>query len=143
METFATRRHTQKTGDISESAVVTRLLQRGYDVLLPYGQMHRYDLVIEHADGQFWRVQVKTGWLNEDQSVIEFATSSSMNYTVKHKGARSYRGQCEYFAIYVEALNKVYFIPVDAVSSVRSTLRLTPSKNNQEKHVRWAKDYEL
>ncbi|HLX41319.1 MAG TPA: group I intron-associated PD-(D/E)XK endonuclease [Ktedonobacteraceae bacterium] len=137
------KRHTQKTGDISESAVVTRLLQCGYDVLLPYGQMHRYDLAIEHADGQFWRVQVKTGWLNEDQSVIQFASSSSMNYTVKHRGSRSYRGQCEYFAVYVEALNKVYFIPVDEVSLARSTLRLTPSKNNQEKHVRWAKDYEL
>jgi hypothetical protein len=105
--------------------------------------MHRYDLAIEHTDGQFWRVQVKTGWLNEDQSVIQFATSSSMNYTVKHKGARSYRGQCEYFAVYVEALNKVYFIPVDEVSFARSTLRLSPSKNNQEKLVRWAKDYEL
>lgn len=143
MELSVPKRHTQKTGDISESAVVTRLLQCGYDVLLPYGQMHRYDLAIEHTDGQFWRVQVKTGWLNEDQSVIHFATSSSMNYTVKHKGARSYRGQCEYFAIYVEVLNKVYFIPVDKVGATHGTLRLTPSKNNQEKLIRWAKDYEL
>ncbi len=137
------KRHTQKTGDISESAVVTRLLQCGYEVLLPYGQMHRYDLVIEDVVGKFWRVQVKTGWLNEEQSVIRFATSSSMNYTVKHKGTRSYRGQCEYFAIYVEALNKVYFIPVNEVGATKGTLRLTPSKNNQEKNVRWAKDYEL
>jgi len=105
--------------------------------------MHRYDLVIEDADGKFWRVQCKTGWLNEDHSVILFASSSSMNYTVKHKGARSYRGQCEYFAVYVEAINKVYFIPVDDVGMARATLRLTPSKNNQEKNVRWAKDYEL
>ena len=137
------RRHTQKTGDISESAVITRLLQCSYVVLQPIGQMHRYDLVIEDADGKFWRVQVKTGWLNEDQSVILFASSSSMNYTVKHRGARSYRGQCEYFAGYVEALSKVYFIPVDDVGMARATLRLTPSKNNQEKNVRWAKDYEL
>ena len=137
------KRHTQKTGDISEQAVITRLLQCGYVVLQPIGQMHRYDLVIEDADGAFWRVQVKTGWLNEDQSVILFASSSSMNYTVKHKGARSYRGQCEYFAVYVESLNKVYFIPVDDVGMTRASLRLTQSKNNQEKNVRWAKDYEL
>ncbi len=38
------KRHTQKMGDISESAVVTRLLQCGYIVLTPYGQNHRYDL---------------------------------------------------------------------------------------------------
>jgi hypothetical protein len=137
------KRHTQKTGDISESAVITRLLQCGYIVLTPYGQMHRYDLLIEDADGKFWRIQVKTGWLNEDHSIIKFATASSMNYTVKNKGWRNYRGQCEYFAVYVEDLNKVYLLPVNDVGTSLATLRLAPSKNNQEKHVRWAKDYEL
>lgn len=98
MGLFRPKRHTQKTGDISEQAAVTRLLQCGYVVLQPIGQMHRYDLVIEDAEGKFWKIQCKTGWLNKDQSIIKFATASSMNYTVK---------------------------------------------NNQEKHVRWAKDYEL
>ena len=143
MGVLGPKRHTQKTGDISESAVITRLLQCGYIVLTPYGQMHRYDLVIEDADGKFWRVQVKTGWLNEDHSIIRFATASSMNYTVKNKGWRNYRGQCEYFAVYVEDLNKVYLLPVDDVGTSLATLRLVPSKNHQEKHVRWAKDYEL
>lgn len=137
------RRHTQKTGDISESAAITRLLQCGYVVLQPIGQMHRYDLVIEDADGQFWKIQCKTGWLNEDQSIIRFATASSMNYTVKSKGWRNYRGQCDYFCVYVESLNKVYLLPVDDVGTSLATLRLVPAKNNQEKSVRWAKDYEL
>ena len=137
------KRHTQTTGDISESAVVTRFLQCGYIVLKPYGQNHRYDLVIEDADGKFWRIQVKTGWVNEDQTLIRFNTASSYNRTVQYKGWRNYRGQCEYFAVYVEALNKVYFIPVDVVGTTNATLRLRPSKNNQEKNVRWAKDYEL
>ncbi len=132
------KRHTQKTGDISESAAIHRLLQCGYGVLTPVGQMHRYDLVIEDADGKFWRVQCKTGWLNADQSAIIFAPASSQNYTVK-KGWRNYRGQCEY----VEVLNKVYFIPVDEVGTAQATLRLIATKNNQEKNVRWAKDYEL
>ncbi len=47
------------------------------------------------------------------------------------------------FVIYVEALNKAYFIPVDEVGMSQATLRLTPSKKNQEKNVRWAKDFEL
>ena len=58
-----------------------------------------------------------------------------MNDTVKHKGYRGYKGQCEYFAVYV--------IAVDEVGASHVTLRLAPSKNNQEKNVRWAKDYEL
>ena len=137
------KRHTQKTGDISESAVVTRLLQCGYFVLTPYGQNHRYDLVIEDADGKFWRVQVKTGWVDEEQALIKFNTASSYNRTVQYKGWRNYRGQCEYFAVYVEALNRVYFIPVGDVGTTNATLRLRPSKNKQEKNVRWARDYEL
>jgi hypothetical protein len=137
------KRHTQKTGDITEYAAITRLMECGYGVLTPVGQMHRYDLVIEDADGKFWRVQCKTGWLNEDKSKITFSSASSMNYTVKQKGWRSYKGQCEYFAVYVEELRKVYLIPVDEVGASNITLRLTPSKNNQEKNVRWAKDYEL
>jgi PD-(D/E)XK endonuclease len=137
------KRHTQKTGNISESAVVTRLLQCGYFVLTPYGQNHRYDLVIEDADGKFWRVQVKTGWVDEEQALIKFNTASSYNRTVQYKGWRNYRGQCEYFAVYVEALNKVYFIPVDDVGTTNATLRLSPSKNKQEKNVRWAQNYEL
>jgi PD-(D/E)XK nuclease superfamily protein len=143
MGLFRPKRHTQKTGDISEQASITRLLQCGYVVLQPIGQMHRYDLVIEDAEGKFWRVQVKTGWVNEDRSIIKFATASSMNYTVKNKGWRSYRGQCEYFAVYVEDLNKVYLLSIDDVGTSLATLRLVPSKNNQEKNVRWAKDYEL
>ncbi len=61
MAPTGSRRHTQITGDISEQATITRLLQCGYTVLQPIGQMHRYDLVIEDADGKFWKVQVKTG----------------------------------------------------------------------------------
>ena len=96
MVLFRPKRHTQKTGDISEQAAITRLLQCGYVVLQPVGQMHRYDLVIEDAQGKFWKIQCKTGWLNEDQSIIMFATASSMNYTMKNKGWRNYRGQCDY-----------------------------------------------
>src|SRR5260221_9229251 len=135
------KRHTQKTGDISESAVVTRLLQCGYFVLTPYGQNHRYDVVIEDADEKFWRVQVKTGWQDADNTVIKFATASSYNPTAKEKGWRHYQGQCDYFAVYVEQLDKVYFIPVDTVGLSQAQLRLTPTKNKQEKNVRWAKDY--
>jgi hypothetical protein len=137
------KRHTDKTGDISEAAIITRLLRSGYVVLTPYGKNHRYDLVIEDADGKFWRIQCKTGWLDEEKTVIKFATASSYNHTARQKGWRHYRGQCDYFAVYVEQLDKVYFVPVDAVGLAQAMLRLTPTKNKQEKNVRWAKEYEL
>ncbi len=136
MELVGPKRHTDKTGDISEAAIITRLLQSGYIVLTPYGKNHRYDLLIEDADGCFWRVQCKTGWMDEEKSVITFATASSYNHTVKQKGWRNYKGQIEYFAIYVEQLGKVYLVPIETVGATKAMLRLTPPKNKQAKNIR-------
>ena len=143
IENFRPKRHTDKSGDISEAAIVTRLLQSGYVVLSPYGKNHRYDLVIEDADGGFWRVQCKTGWLNKEHTVVVFATASSYNHTANHKGWRHYRGQIDFFAVFIEESGKTYLVPVDIVGTTQAMLRLSPTKNNQEKNIRWAQDYEL
>jgi hypothetical protein len=136
------KRSTNSIGDISEAAIITRFLRLGYVVLNPYGGNQRYDLVIEDADGQFWRVQCKTGRIDEGETVLKFNTSIS-NVTGKNRQPRNYRGQCDFFAVYNEKLNKVYLIPVDQVGITIASLRLVSSKNNQDKYLRWAKDYEL
>ncbi len=131
------------TGDKSEAAIIARLVELDYEVLQPFGDNSRYDLVIEDADGQFWRVQCKTGWIDEEQGVIKFATASSYNHTMKNKGWKHYRGQIDYFAVYCPEIRKTYLISVDEVGVTQANLRLTPPKNGQEKNVRWAKDYEI
>jgi hypothetical protein len=143
MAQISPKRHTDKTGDISEAAIIVRLLRAGYSVLIPYGKNHRYDLLIEDGEGKYWRVQCKTGWLDEKKTVVNFATASSYNHTAKQKGWRHYRGQADYFAVYCEELDKAYLIPVDAVGLTLAKLRLVSAKNNQMKNVRWARDYEL
>ena len=47
-------------GAESEAAIAASLIQAGYTVLTPNGYMHRYDLLIEDAGGQFWRIQLLT-----------------------------------------------------------------------------------
>lgn len=136
------KRDTNKIGEISEAAIIVRFLQLSYIVLTPYGGNQRYDLVIEDADGKFWRVQCKTARLEDNGTVVAFHTSSN-NVALKNKRKQHYRGQCDYFAAYCEDLNKVYLVPVDQVGVTKANLRLVPSKNNQERNVRWAKDYEL
>jgi PD-(D/E)XK endonuclease len=136
------KRDTNKTGAISEAAIIARFLQLGYEVLVPVGGNLRYDLIIEDDEGQLWRIQCKTGWIDEDGVAIKFATANQSPLS-KIKGWRHYRGQCEYFAVYNEELGKVYLVPVDQVGTTQAHLRLRPTKNNQEKHVRWAKEYEL
>lgn len=136
------KRDTNRIGEISEAAIITRFLQLGYVVLTPYGGNQRYDLVIEDAEGQFWRIQCKTGRIDESGTVLRFSTSIS-NVTGKNRQPRNYRGQCDYFAVYNERLNKFYLIPVDQVGINGASLWLAPSKNNRDKNKLWARDYEL
>ena len=136
------KRSSNSIGDISESAIIARFLQLGYIVLTVYGGNQRYDLVIEDADGQFWRVQCKTARIEDNGTVVAFDTANH-NYALKNKQWRHYRGQCDYFAVYCEELDKVYLVPVDQVGVTRANLRLVPAKNNQQKYIRRAQDYEL
>src|SRR5215831_2345572 len=128
------RHDSNKKGEISESAIVTRLLQCGYIVLTPYGGNQRYDLVIEDADEQLWRIQCKSAWIDEGGTVLKFDTANH-NVTGTKRDWRHYRGQCDYFAVYSSELGKVYLVPVDAVGTTRANLRLEPAKNRQEKHI--------
>ncbi len=136
------KRDTNTKGEISEAAIITRFLQLGYVVLTPYGGNQRYDLVIEDADCNFWRIQCKSAWIDEDGTVLKFDTANH-NVTGRNRQLRHYQGQCEYFALYSAELNKVYLIPVDEVGATRAHLRLTPPKNKNQYGCRMASDYEL
>lgn len=146
MGLFGPKRNTKSAGEYSEVVIAERLLKAGYNVLTPYGDSLRYDLVIEDADGRFWRVQCKTAWISKDQACLAF-NSASNHYHYKGgrttNARRDYRGQVEYFAVYSPDTDKVYLVPVDHVGTGHGFLRLLPTENNQKKGVRWAKDYEL
>lgn len=135
------KRDTNSIGDISEAAIITRFLQLGYVVLTPYGGNQRYDLVIEDAERQFWRVQCKSAWI-DNRAVVQFNTANH-NVTGKNRQMRHYRGQCDYFAVYCAELNKVYLISVDQVGTTAANLRLIPPKNKNQYGYRMAPDYEL
>lgn len=128
----------KQLGERSQAHIIARLLEVGYNVLTPYGDSSRYDLVIEDAEGQFWRVQCKTAWIENGDASIQFAATSLRT--------RSTNGKVKYSrAGYVgHELPKTYLIPASHIgNATRMRLRLAPSKNNQEKGVKWAKDYEL
>ena len=137
----------KQLGERTQAHIIARLLEVGYTVLTPYGDSSRYDLVIEDAEGKFWRVQCKTAWIEGGDASIQFAATSlrsrSTNGKVKYSRA-GYVGQVEYFAVYSHELHKTYLIPASHIgSATRMRLRLAPAKNNQEKGAKWAREYEL
>jgi len=133
-------------GAESEAVIAASLIQAGYTVLTPNGYMHRYDLVIEDANGEFWKIQCKTAWLSKDRATLRFN-----GYSLLMKGQKGrleskrmgYENDVDYFAVYSPDTRKVYILPITHVKNTENCLRLIPTGNNQEKNVRYAAEYEL
>ena len=134
--------HPKDVGDRSTLAIMIALRDAGYGVLLPFGENTRYDLVIER-DGVLSRVQCKTGRLLK--GVVEFrAISSYYHHPNPKTPLKHYRGQIDFFAVYCRQTTGIYLIPIADVGVLtRVYLRVIPPRNNQNRKVRYAADYEI
>jgi hypothetical protein len=143
MPLFGRPSNTSRKGEITESMILARLVQLGHECLIPWGHDHRYDIAIDD-DGKLVRIQCKTAHYNEEQGCLEFNTAITYaRVGGKPHIRKGYRGEADYFAVYSPDTEKIYLVPVDDVPITEAKLRLNPSKNNQQKGVRWAKDYEI
>src|SRR2546422_9412112 len=109
------REHPKTIGNRSALAIMFGLLQAGYEVLVPFGENTRYDLVID--DGKsLARVQCKTGRLR--QGAIRWATCSSYAHHPNPKARKlDYQGEIDLFAVYCEETQGVYLVPIADVAT--------------------------
>ena len=163
-------RDTSQKGLISHTAVLNRLIQLGYEVLLPWADHLGYDLAYfvteEHRNFGFFvhresylvRIQVKTAWLSKDGTCLEFNTST---VSVRKRGNNKksgYRGKAEYFAVYSPDTGKIYMVAVDEAPNGNMNLRFKSAgvvRANRHGSYRipysveiagdycWAEDYEI
>jgi hypothetical protein len=134
------KRDTKSAGDRSEIKIMCALVGAGYVVLTPVvGENHRYDLVIDDGT-MLLKVQVKTGRLRA--GAVEFNCYSSHAH---HGGpsCRTYAGQVDCFGVYCPQLDTTYLVPIGALATFHGSLRVAPTKNGQDKHVRWADEYRI
>lgn len=135
------------TGAESEAVIAAALIQAGYTVLTPNGYMHRYDLVIEDANGEFWKIQCKTAWLINEGNILVFNTASLLQAGQRGRKVsirKNYKNDVHYFAVYSPDTRKVYLVPIKGTPDTAMRLRLTEAtKNGQSKGVKYAADYEL
>ena len=143
---MAERLHPKAVGDATEAMVLARLVQAYPDaeILSPFGENSRYDLAIDTGE-RFVRVQCKTGRLRN--GTIRFNTCSFSYHHPKNRGSmkyrHDYRGDADAFAVYCPETDGVYLVPVDEVGVRQGGLRVLPTRNNQTKLVRWAKDFQV
>jgi hypothetical protein len=124
-------------GNAAEAAVLHGLIKRGWDVYVPFGSGHPFDLAVYISEVGFLRVQCKRGW--ELRGCVVFNA-----YSTDHgHGARSYHGLADLFGVYFPQAERVFLIPVEAVARTEGRLRIEPTRNNQRKRIRFAADYEI
>ena len=105
-------------------------------MLLPYGEDVRYDLVSE-KNGIFKRIQVKH--VTPKGGVLVVQLRSANNYQVIHYTTAN----VDVIAAYNPEDCKVYFIPLsETLNRNCHKLRLTGCKNNQQRRIIWAADFE-
>ncbi len=132
---------TKAKGNFSTLRVLIALTKVGGLVSIPWGDAGRYDLIWDNK-GKLLRVQVKTGRFR--RGVVTFNAYSAYQYYRKSNPIRrGYKGDIDYFGIYCPETDKCYLVSVNDVPDRFPTLRVVPTKNNQSRKVRWAKDYEI
>ena len=134
--------HPKDIGDKTTLAVMLALRARGFEVLLPFGENTRYDLVIGDGDA-LWKVQCKTGRLRAG-AILWNVCSNYGHHNNPRAVRRDYQGQIDYFGVYCPETHGVYLIPIeDLPIRNRGTLRVDAPKNNQKKRIRYAANYEI
>ena len=123
-------------GEVSEAVILGHLAKLGNNVLIPFGNNQRYDLVIE-KDGKFIRGQCKTARIRLGCAI--FQCSSTNGFTGKKT---SYHGQVEVFWVYCPENGKIYQVPVSETKSTQTNLRIDQPKG-MRKAIKWARDYEI
>lgn len=145
-------KNTAGRGLEAHTAILYALVSRGEEILIPWADYLRYDLAFVRYEGELlsakephlYRVQCKKARLSDDGSCIIFnAFNTIPGESGRRAGVKGYRGEVEYFGVYSSDTAKCYLVPVDAVPVAGARLRLTKSRNNQEKGVRWAKEFEI
>jgi len=127
---------TKQKGDIAEAFVTYLLKQNGFNVLIPWGEDNRYDLVTER-NGVFKRIQVK--YAAPKGGAIEVRVRSCNNYNILHYSPKD----IDIIAVYSPETNKVYFVSMNSIKNKSlCKLRLTPTKNKQKKFIVMASKFE-
>lgn len=113
------------------------LVERDLAVLIPFGEGHPYDLVVQTRGVLFLRVQCKTA------RVLNGCLRFNSRSTDHGRGPGSYEGLADLFGVYCPRPAGVYLVPVNQVPRFEAFLRLEPTRNNQRRGVRHAADFAI
>ena len=109
-----------RVGDLGEVAFVHKAMSLGYVVGKPYGQMHRYDFMVEGGN-KLWRVQVKTS------TCIRDGRYQLCVQRITHRRVVAYKkSELDFVVAYLMPEQSWYIQPISVVAGRRSFLLAPP-----------------
>jgi hypothetical protein len=131
---------TNQKGAIAEAAIAKEAARLGIIVLRPLADA-RYDLVLDLPTG-LMRVQCKWAVRNGDVVVIRCRTCRRGRDGLIHRGYK--QGEIDAIAAYCADLDTCYLLPLSlSVNRAAVQLRLAPTRNNQQRLINWAEDFDF
>lgn len=131
--------NSKSKGDIAEAVFIAECLKKGYQVSTPFGDNAPYDCIVDTGSG-LYKVQVKGRTPIRSGSILQMPVQ-----TINNNISKEVYSYCD-FVDWIVIVNlddyktyKVETAEIQANSAI--SLRLLPTKNNQEKGVVLAEDY--
>jgi PD-(D/E)XK nuclease superfamily protein len=128
-------------GAIAEAVIAAEAIKLGIDVYRAVSEHGRFDMIFA-IGARILRVQCK--WAVRRNHVVSVRLQTCRR-TAAGMFHRSYtEKEIDAVAAYCSELETCYLLPASLVAGRREiSLRLQPTKNNQETGVKWAKQYEF
>jgi hypothetical protein len=126
----------KQKGAVAEAKVLSYLISKGYQVFVPWGEDHRFDLLCE-INGCFKRIQVK--YVTPKNAGIDVPLRSANNWSTIRYTPKN----VDLIAAYNPENDKIYFIDLKDYPNIATLkLRLEKTRNLQKKNVKWAEEFE-
>lgn len=131
----------KEIGEMAEAYILALLVEKGFKVLVPFGDSCRYDLAIER-DGTVERIQVKHGRIKND-AILFSVKRNRLNK--KQYVSKTYHGEVDSFAVWCSENRLGYLIPFHLVKDCKDTASLSLKKDRKKNQYpsRLAIDYQL
>lgn len=128
-------------GNLGVAKILADLVEKGMNVSVPISEDSRYDLIADSGE-KLLRVQCK--YVESDGAVICVRPWSVTHVSFEATKRYKYTAEdIDLLAVYDVTTDTCFYIPAEELGEGKRELRLriAPTRNGQEKGVRWAKEY--
>lgn len=132
--------NSKRIGNIGEAKTLSKFVELGIPVYLPFGDNETADLIAEF-NNKLNKIQIKTSEKAENGKMI-FNTASCMSQSRNSNTVHKYNDdEVDYFVFYNIARDVILLVPKSEVPTREITIRYKLPQNGQRKGIHLEEDY--